>query len=319
MNAARSEIALNVLARLNAISTELHITDLRPIAEGEQNFVFACSLHGERSVLKVTDSRHRRRGALKTQLVMLHVLKHHAANVSASLPIAGNGHIFETAVEGAPFYIVAYPYAAGESVRITEHGYRMGQALAELHSSMRQLPRYDFDEIGTGDNLAKVREAARTLRVSEQVYAAVSEGHRSGDVQLLHGDFNAANLKIDGSTVTIFDFDNCVYGSPAYELANSLYMVLFDEIRQGSADLARYRNFRQDFLQGYHSVSRKPFYEAIVDAFISYRVLLLSSWLQKPDDAPLFIRQSSPSWLDTLQTFVQVYFGSVQSELKHSR
>lgn len=308
MNTARSEIALNVLAKLNAISTELHIADLRPMAEGEQNFVFACSLHGERSVLKVTDSRHRSRGALETQLIMLNALKHHAANVCAPLPLTGDGHIFKIDVEGTPFYIVAYPYAAGKSVETTEHGYRMGQALAELHGSMRQLSRHAFDEIGTGDNPAKVRDAARILKVSEQVYAAVSEGHRSSDVQLLHGDFNAANLKIDSSTVTIFDFDNCVYGSPAYELANSLYMVLFDEVRRESGELTCYHNFRQDFLEGYRSASHELPLEAVIDAFISYRVLLLQSWLQRPEDAPLFIRQSSPSWLSTLQTFVQVYF-----------
>lgn len=318
MDAIKSEMVLNVLGRLNTLNAELHTADLRPIAEGEQNFVFSCLLRGERSVLKVTDSRHHSRGALEMQLAMLDALRHHAPNVCAPLPIAGDSCIFETVVDGTPFYLVAYPYAAGESAEITKHSYRMGQALAELHSSMRQLPKYAFDEIGAGDNIAKVRGAARMLGVPGQAYAAVAEHRRSGDVQLLHGDFNTGNLKIDGPTVTIFDFENCIYGSTAYELANSLYMVLFDQVTRESSDLTPYRNFRQDFLKGYRSTSYMPPDEAAVDAFISYRVLLLLSWLQKPDDAPLFIRQSTPAWLDALRTFVQTYFGSVQSELKHS-
>lgn len=316
MEATRSELAASVLAALTLGSVGLPLADVRPIAEGEQNFVFTCSLQGQKSILKVTDARHRSRNALAMQLTMLERLKHYAPNIVAPRILGDNGPIVEIEIAGIPFYLVAYPYAAGERAEITTDGHRMGRALADLHAAMRRLPRYTFDEIGTGDNLAKVRAAARTLGVSERFHTAISERQGLGEVQLLHGDFNALNLKFDGSTIAIFDFDNCIYGSPAYELANSLYMVLFDQVRHSGDELTLYHNFRQAFLSGYRSPDNRFFDETAVDAFISYRVLLLASWLRTPSAAPLFIKQSPPSWLETLQTFVKVYFESIQSKPK---
>lgn len=317
MNATRSELAASVLAALTRNSVGLPINNVQPVAEGEQNFVFTCSLQGEKSILKVTDSRHRSRAALETQLTMLSRLEHYAPNVVAPRTLGDGRPIVETEIAGISFYLVAYPYATGERARITKHGYFMGRALADLHAAMRRLPRYAFGEIGTGANTAKVRAAARTLEVSERFYATVLDDRDSDGVQLLHGDFNVVNVKLNGPTLAVFDFDNCVYGSPAYELANSLYMVLFDQVRQNGSELTLYHNFRQAFLNGYRGQNDTPFNETAIDAFISYRVLLLASWLQAPDDAPLFIKQSPPSWLATLQTFVQVYFESLTSEPKN--
>lgn len=306
MDTPKSELAAGVLARLSILGSELPIADVRPVARGEQNFVFTCSLRGERSILKATDSRHRSRAALETQLTMLGALRRYAANVCAPLPL-GDDAIFETDVAGTPFYLVAYPCAVGRDSEIVEDGLPMGRALADLHAAMRRLPEYAFAQIAGGDNRAKVERAARALGVPERVYAAALAGTAAGERQLLHGDFNAANLKIDGPTVNVFDFDNCAYGSPAFDLANALYMVLFDGVTRGGGTTP-YRAFRQAFLGGYRAAG--PLDERAIDAFMGYRVLLLASWLQRPDDAPLFIRQSSPAWLGALRTFVRTYFGT---------
>ncbi len=305
MDTPRNELAKNVLARLSTLRSELPSADVRPVARGEQNFVFTCTLRGERSVLKATDSRHRSRAALETQLTMLRTLRGYAANVCTPLSL-GSDTIFETDVAGVPFYLAAYPYAVGRDPEVAEDGHFMGRALADLHAAMRRLPEYAFTQIAGGDDRAKVERAARALGVPERVYAAALAGTAAGERQLLHGDFNAANLKIDGPTVRVFDFDNCVYGSPAFDLANALYMVLFDEVTRGGG--IRYRAFRRAFLDGYRAAG--AFDERAIDAFMGYRVLLLASWLQRPDDAPLFTRQSSPAWLSTLRTFVRTYFES---------
>lgn len=306
MATPRSELAAYVLAALTSGRMGLFVTDVRPVAEGEQNFVFACSTGGKKSILKVTDSRHRSRDALATQLAMLGRLERDAPNIVAPRTLGDSVSVVELEIAGTPFYLVAYPYAAGRHPTVAKHGYRMGRVLAELHAAMRRLPSFPFPKVGAGDDLARVKMAARALGASERFYTAALR-QNAGEVQLLHGDFSAANLKLDGPETAIFDFDNCVYGSPAYELANSLYMVLFDQMRQYGDDLP-YRNFRRTFLDGYGSSGGEPPDETAVDALISYRVLLLASWLQAPDNAPLFIRQSSPPWLGTLQTFVRAYF-----------
>jgi Ser/Thr protein kinase RdoA (MazF antagonist) len=312
MTTVKGEAASRVLKSLKALGAELAITDLTPISGGKQNYVLSGTRNGEVCVLKVTDSRHRSLIDLETQLAMLAALKHYAANVCVPLSLTGDSYIQETIIEGIPFYLVAYPYAAGKDVQIGEHSQEMGQALAELHVAMQQLPRYPFAEIGRGKNLANIKRTAQALKIPAEVYSAAQSLHRPEEIQLLHGDFSAANLKIDGLKVNVFDFDNCIYGLPAYELANTLYMVLFDEMTGKGHDLKRYRHFRQGFLAGYMGSSLKPLAATDIDAFIDYRVLMLAAWLHSPDGAPLFIRQASPAWLETLHAFVKVYFSSTR-------
>ncbi|MFT7584468.1 MAG: hypothetical protein ACI9EW_000885, partial [Cellvibrionaceae bacterium] len=48
-----------------------------------------------------------------------------------------------------------------------------------------------------------------------------------------------------------------------------------------------------------------------IDDLIGYRVLVLASWLAHPSDAPLFIRQSPQTWLNTLNRFVKTYFEKI--------
>lgn len=309
MNPSKSETIFSLL--VGALDFE----DLAAVPEGKQNFVFSCLLRGEKSIVKVTDSRHRTRRMLEAQVSMLSALSRYNSDVCAPKPVSDKTYIAELELEGVPFYVTVYPYAPGRGADVRLDGYLMGQTLAKLHSSMRLLPTYDFEEIGTGVNLARVKSASQSLTpgVSDKIFVGLELCSKSSS-QLLHGDFSSSNIRIE-KAVTIFDFDNCVYGSAAYELANSLYMVLFDVVEHRRGDLSRYRKFRRNFLAGYASSSGEPVQEHLTDVFISYRVLLLSSWLQDPDDAPLFIRQAPSSWLVTLQKFVNTYLEEIEPVL----
>ncbi len=312
MNPVKSETIFGLL--VNALNFE----DLAAVPEGKQNLVFSCLLRGEKSIIKVTDSRHRTRHMLETQLSMLSAVSRYNSDVCAPKPVFDKAYIAELELEGIPFYVTVYPYAPGESadIRLDRHGYLMGQTLAKLHGSMRLLPTYAFGEINTGISLIKVKNASQTTTpgVSDKIFEGLERWDRSAP-QLLHGDFSSSNIRIENSAVTIFDFDNCVYGNAAYELANSLYMVLFDGVEHRRGDLSRYRKFRRTFLAGYASSSGEPIQVHLINLFVSYRVLLLSSWLQDPDDAPLFIRQAPSSWLVTLQKFVNTYFEEIEPAL----
>lgn len=127
----------------------------------------------------------------------------------------------------------------------------------------------------------------------------------NGPTQLLHGDFNAGNLRSVGGVARIFDFDDCGYGPPAFDVANALYMVLFDDLTGSQPSV--YRSFNEAFLSGYCSVSVDALDADDVSGFIDLRVAALQSWLDEPATAPIGIRNSPPSWHTTLRGFIRRY------------
>jgi len=62
--------------------------------------------------------------------------------------------------------------------------------------------------------------------------------------------------RFDGSTVRVFDFDDCGYGPTSFDIANALYMVLFDVSTAGYS--GRYEAFAASFLAGYERESQHP-------------------------------------------------------------
>ena len=227
MSTESSKIQPDIIAALRRLGSTLEINNIQPIAQGEQNYVFSCLRRGEKCILKVTDSRHRSVESLKMQLAMLNVLKRYSTTVCTA---SDNIPITQLEITGIPFYLVAYPYAKGVTAdfKKPEHSHLMGQSLANLHTAMRQLPPYAFEKIGSTNTRAKVKQIVPSIRGAEPIYEGAIRYFDTADTQLLHGDFSASNVKIDGEDLSIFDFDNCVYGGRVYELAHSLYMVFFD-------------------------------------------------------------------------------------------
>ena len=54
----------------------------------------------------------------------------------------------------------------------------------------------------------------------------------------------------------MFDFDDCGYGPTSFDIANALYMVLFDVSTAGYS--GRYEAFAASFLAGYERESQHP-------------------------------------------------------------
>lgn len=122
---------------------------------------------------------------------------------------------------------------------------------------------------------------------------------------MLHGDFNASNLRESSGMIRIFDLDDCGYGPPAFDIANALYMVLFDASTAGT--FKTYENFRRAFLDGYVGAAGPSFPPECLDRFIDLRVQALGAWLDDLANAPLGVRFASTAWQATLRSFVASY------------
>jgi Ser/Thr protein kinase RdoA (MazF antagonist) len=241
---------------------------------------------GRRVVVKAVDAALVDPGEFEARLDVVTTLADLDPRVCRPVPIGGARRVHLDDGSGASFLVVAYEFAPGRPPEVgdpvdAEH---MGVVLAELHDAMRRL-------------------AAAPLPAVAGLRSAGSAVPGMSGRQLLHGDFNAGNVCLAGPAAKVFDFDDCGYGPVEFDVANALYMVLFDASIAVTPEL--YRVFRGSFLDGYRRVA--PVADAVLDALIDRRVAALRGWLDDVSTAPIGIRTSSAAWRSTLRTFVDTY------------
>jgi Ser/Thr protein kinase RdoA (MazF antagonist) len=268
----------------------LAVDEVEELGGGHQSRVFRLiGRDGMLAAAKVMDASMVNRVELDARLDVTAALADLDPRVCGPLLIGGQRVIELTAAHDRELYIVCFEFATGRAPEPAHaaDAERMGTTLCQLHASMSQIPPAPLPLVG----------ALRTV-AAEGTPAA-------GEHQLLHGDFNASNLRQEGGVVRIFDLDDCGYGPPAFDVANALYMVLFDGFTQGA--MATYQTFRRSFLAGYVGESGSSLPEESVDRFIDLRVQALRGWLDDLDRAPIGIRTASRSWQRTLRSFVANY------------
>lgn len=272
------------------VAVALDVEEADELTGGHQSRVFRIAQrNGRVAVAKVFDASMVDRANLDARLDVTAALADLDAGVCRPLVI-GEGRVVKLAsVSGSEHYIVSFEFAAGSAPDPADpdDARRMGAALARLHLAMSQLPETPLPLVA----------ALRAIPAAEMP--------ATEDRQLLHGDFGASNLRQTGGVVRIFDLDDCGYGPPAFDVANALYMVLFDSVTHGIAET--YGTFRPSFLGGYASTPGPRLAEESLNHFIGLRVRALGSWLHDLDSAPIGIRTASPAWRAKLQTFVSNY------------
>jgi Ser/Thr protein kinase RdoA (MazF antagonist) len=271
----------------SALVVLLAATEIEELRVGHQSRVFrAVRPNGDIVVAKVLDAAMVDRHDLDARLEVVSALADLDPRVCRPLPI-GQRLVTEVALaESKNSYVVCFEFADGTAIDPSEpaEAELMGRTLSGLHTSMSQLPP-------TGLPLVAALQAA----LPDQVAAA-------GQHQLLHGDFNAGNLRKVNGVVKIFDLDDCGYGPPAFDVANALYMVLFDAVVHAAPE--NYRTFRKSFVSGYVDTSHSSLDDDVLDHLIDLRVDALRGWLDDLDTAPIGIRTASDDWRATLRRFV---------------
>lgn len=266
----------------------LGVDEAEELVGGRQSRVFRVTDRGGLpAIAKVLDASMVDRTELDARLDATAVLADLDPRVCRPLAIDGRRVTEMTSPDGRrQHYAVCFELALGTEPDPAKPDdvARMGAALAQLHVSMSQLP-------------------TTSLPVVHALRTAPADGApAAGSYQLLHGDFNASNLRQAGGVMRIFDLDDCGYGPPAFDVANALYMVLFDAVNHGSIET--YKRFRRSFVDGYVDAVGPVIQDTTLDRFIDLRVRALGSWLDDLDNAPIGIRTASRAWQATLRSFV---------------
>ncbi len=259
---------------------ELGFADLREIEEGRQSRAFSAQCGVSRVVIKLTDAHIADVAHTRMRMTLMSDLAKAGHPVALPVPIEGR-----RVHRWGQWLMTATEFIDGIAPDITrpEQSKIMGQELARLHQVLRDAPPTDLP-------------AVAALRIG-------SNSKLDPSWQLLHGDFNATNMRLVAGKLFVFDFDECGYGPIEYDLANCLYMVLFDTMVNPKTDV-NYESFRDPLLEGYAEIVGRPVPLKTVEAFINHRVGALGYWLDNLTEAPIGIQTSGSDRLATLRRFV---------------
>jgi Ser/Thr protein kinase RdoA (MazF antagonist) len=278
---------MELVERLAAL---LAATDIEELGGGHQARVFRVIRRvGDVVVAKVMDATLVDRHELDSRLAVITALSDLDGRVCR--PLANDDRLVAgiTGDDGRHYYVVCFEFAEGTAPdpAVPADANQMGRELARLHTSMSRLPVTPLPLVA----------ALRTAPPG-----AIST---PGEHQLLHGDFNASNLRKANGGLRIFDLDDCGCGPPAFDVANALYMVLFDAVVHTIPET--YATFRESFVSGYIDTAPRLFDADVLDDLIDRRVASLEAWLDDLDHAPTGIRIASPEWHATLRAFADEY------------
>jgi Ser/Thr protein kinase RdoA (MazF antagonist) len=142
--------------------------------------------------------------------------------------------------------VLLFRAAPGQDAQETPaHACAQGVALAQIHavaldmkmtSRMRRLDVEGLIGVPTNRALAELCErpalASQLERVAEGTMRHIELLQAELTLGFCHGDFHGYNAAIEGSTATVFDFDEGGFGWIAYDLATFLWARLMSESRR---------------------------------------------------------------------------------------
>jgi amicoumacin kinase len=244
------------------------VADFQLVTEGYQNIVFRCTHQEETVFIRVAEARRRSVSMIEAELEWLRILRD--SGIIVPSPRKSNkGNCIETISLGEDtFYAVAFSKVHGRPMDVTNSQLwnpqlfeKWGETLGRIHSVVpkRQIARPYWGEplTSASETMAffeKNEDCILKARLFETV-AQIENLPRSADTfGFIHNDFHQGNVLVHNEGIGIIDFDDCVYGWYAQDIAAALYHAFWQATALGGSDLSFGFSFLQSFLKGY----RKP-------------------------------------------------------------
>lgn len=268
---------------------------------------------GERFALRINVNSQRTLANLKAEIFWVEQLAGEPKiNVPRPVKNSGGEYISKAwhPMLERELFAVMFTWLEGEELgdEPTEEMMRAtGRVMAHMHAASRatklpqgaELPVVDDMFWGNGDaimpshqlNANEKSTLARAIEVIEQTTRAM---YARTEPQLIHADIHPWNVMWHEGDVSIFDFDDCVIGLPAQDIAVTLYYN--DTPEQDAAFLAGYEevaplpNFtehemnilklqRRIFLLSYILETENPEHRAMVGEYLAKTLLRIEEVL----------------------------------------
>lgn len=229
--------------------------------DGFESFIYRFTCADGDRILRLGHSGRRSPAAIAGEVDWINHLARGGAGVARAV-LSENGRLVEAIDDGHGERFLATAFVRAPGGRLPKRDWapafvrHYGAVIGRIHAlSKGYAPadpawrRGDWDapanldvERGLGEDDAAVR--ARFAEVLDRLRALPTD---SGSYGMIHQDAHAGNFHVHDGRITLFDFDDCVYGHFVYDIA----MVLF-YAANGEEDPAAFAAaFMPDFLRGY--------------------------------------------------------------------
>lgn len=200
-----------------------------------ENYVYEVSLGQYPAILRLTDSRHRTLPQVTSEL---HWIQHlHANGVPVAMPLTSMSGKLSHSEDHGDLTFLASMFTRSTGIQPTpadcramggEFLLQMGAIVAKLHtcaetfasSEVIDRPSLAADDLlrNAHSYVPRISEfLAIEIERTEKWIQARSKGRES--FGLIHADLHGRNLLLDGTRVTVIDFDDCCFGWFAYDIA----------------------------------------------------------------------------------------------------
>ena len=233
------------------------------LLDGFESFIFEFAKNGHNYILRLGHSRRRTPDLIHGEVEWINYLADGGAGVARAV-LSNNGELVETIDDGqgGQFLGTVFEKARGDFARRSGRWNQRlftvyGRLLGRIHRLSKEFqpaqpawtrPAWDDPVMQYAERYIPADQAA-VLEHYREVMAYLrrlrQDRHSFG---MIHQDAHAGNFFVDEDyKLTLFDFDDCVYGHFAYDLA----MVVFYAVTNEPDPAATSAELWPAFMQGY--------------------------------------------------------------------
>ena len=264
---------------------------------GFESFIYRFQRDGAPAILRVTHSLRRSPEQIRGEVDWINFLATGGATVAGAL-LSARGELVEEIDDGqgGRFLATAFAYAPGrpwgEVGWTTARTEAYGRLIGRMHALTKSYappdpawqrpswPAVFADELSsllTGQDEVILERYQTILQRIE----AMPRGR--DEYGLIHFDAHGGNFHVDGDTLTLFDFDDCVYNWFIGDIA----MVIFYMITNAADPPGVLAGFLPPFLRGYRAENRlDPRWLGAIHDFLTTREIDLYAVIQRSYDLP---------------------------------
>ncbi len=250
------------------------------LLDGFESFMYEYSQDGSDYILRVGHSRRRTPDQIRGEVDWINFLVAGRASVARAVE-SQNGALVEEIPDALDGRFLATAFVKAKGGPLWESGgwtneliERYGKLLGRIHSLSKtysvadpawRRPTWDEEQ----RLIAPLLEPDIAEKYHEVMGHLLALPRDRESYGMIHQDAHAGNFFVDGDgRITLFDFDDCVYGHFAYDLA----MVLFYAVtnREDAAEFAA--DFWPKFMRGYYAENElDPAWQREIPYFMKLR------------------------------------------------
>jgi Ser/Thr protein kinase RdoA (MazF antagonist) len=267
-----------------------------------ESFMYAFTRDGHPYILRLGHSRRRSVNLIRGEVEWINYLAAGGAGVARAV-LSANGELVEVIDDGQGGHFLATAFVRAKGSPPGKEQWnealfeRYGRLIGRMHalSKTYQLPdpawkRPEWDDpINMSIDWLPASESAALDKFQAVVRYLQSLPKDRDSYGLIHQDAHGGNFFVDeDGRITLFDFDDCVYGHFAYDLA----MVLFYAVtnRPDAAEFAPY--FWRYFMAGYRQENQlDPAWQLELPHFMKLREIDLYAVIYRSVGANNFENQ----------------------------